>query len=382
MVERMTPERVREIVAMEDRPVLRNLLITDGYHRLTLALAELFGRADFAWPIFAVWASKQAGRFIREEELGACVSALLAAHLPGVLDDLSLRAPIQQTQRRIAHHVMGGNTIVFAELGVAFAAFSLAFADPAARTEERLADVVGLFKEGPSLPDRLTVAHDGTLIREQRGGQTLVREALTYYFAALHERSPAARAELMLLANGLCGLHEQTRLQPYIAGALAAPLEELGAADELSLAGQALAAGVRRAATELMMTMALPSGQVLRLGCDLPAPPGQPLWPDELARLEHPRLVRLTEQLGTYEARERGLGVVDRVEAFVLDRLDLADRTAQGSGADDWARLDDRMRYIFEYFRSRQRDASLLVSPFSGPQAEELAAGRVPTGPL
>ena len=376
----MTPERVREIVAMEDRPVLRNLLITHGYHRLTLAMAELLGRDDFTWPLFAVWASKQAGQFIREEELGAGVSALLAAQLPEVLGDLSWRAPIQRTLTRIARHVMGGNTVVFAELGMAFAAFSSAFADPAGRTEERLADVVGLFSEGPSLPDLLTVAEDGTLVREQQGGQTMVREALAYYFAALHERAPAVRAELMLLANGLCGLHEQTRLQPYITGALGAPLVVLGTG-EASLVAAALATGVRRAATELMMTMAVP-GQVLRLGSDLPAPPGQPLWPAELAKLEHPRLVRLTEELGAYEARERGLGVADRLEELVLDRLALGDREAQGSGADDWARLGDRMRYIFEYFRSRQRDASLLVSPFSGAQELDLAAGRVPAGPL
>lgn len=41
MVHEMTPERVREITAMDGRPVLRNLLITLGYHRLTVAMAGL-----------------------------------------------------------------------------------------------------------------------------------------------------------------------------------------------------------------------------------------------------------------------------------------------------------------------------------------------------
>ena len=54
----------------------------------------------------------------------------------------------------------------------------------------------------------------------------------------------------------------------------------------------------------------------------------------------------------------------------------------QGSGADDWSRLGDRMRYIFEYFRSRQRDDSLLAPPFSAAQEEDMLAGRVPAGPL
>ncbi|MFZ6181570.1 hypothetical protein [Nannocystis pusilla] len=376
MVDGITPERVREIVAMADRPVLRNLLITRGYHHLTLAMAQVLGSADFAWPIFAVWASKQAGQFIREEELGAWVSTLLAARMPAALESMALRAPIRRALTQIARHVTGGNTTVFAELGVAFAAFSAAFAEPAGRTEERLADVVGLFSEGPSLPDALTVAADGTLERRQEGGQTMVREALVYYFKALHEPRPGARAELVLLANGLCGLHEQTRLQPYIAGALAAPLTELPAA-EGGLIGAALATVMRRAATELMMTMALP-GQVLRMGSDLPAPPGRPLWPEELARLEHPRLLQLAEELGAYEARERGLGLADRVEVW----LRLGGQEVQGSGADDWSRLGDRMRYIFEYFRSRQRDDSLLAPPFSAAQEQDMLAGRVPAGPL
>lgn len=379
----MTPERVREIAALADRPVLRNLLITHGYHRLTLAMAQLFGQDDFTWPIFATWASKQAGQFIREDELGVCVSALLAARAPEMLDDVDVRAPIRAVLGRIGRHVIGGNTIVFEELGEAFAMFSTTFADPAARTEERLAEVVGRFAEGPSLPDLVAIADDGSLIREQRGGQSLVREALGFYFAALHERGANARAELVLLGNGLCGLHEQIRLQPYIAGALEAPLAELagGALGDRPRIAAVLAAVVRAAATEMMMTLALPR-QVLRLGFDLPAPPGQPLWPDALARLEHPRLVLLADELGAYEARERRLGVVERIGDWLLDQADLDDRFALGSGADDWSRLADRMRYIFEFFRSRQRDASLLVSPFSEAQALELAAERVPAGPL
>ncbi|WAS96100.1 hypothetical protein [Nannocystis punicea] len=375
MVDGITPERVREIVAMADRPVLRNLLITRGYHRLTLAMAQVLDQGDFTWPIFATWASKQAGQFIREEELGAGMTTLLAARMPAVLDSVTLRAPIRRALTQIARHVITGNTLVFEELGVAFATFAGTFAEPAARTEERLADVVALFSEGPSLADVVTMADDGTLERRSQGGQTMIREALAYYFMALHERSAAARAELVLLANGLCGLHEQTRLQPYIGGALAAPLAGL-AGDEGTI-GAALATVMRRAATELMMTMALP-GQVLRLGSDLPAPPGQPLWPEALARLEHPRLLQLTEELGAYAARERGLGLVDRLE----DWLRPGEPEVQGSGADDWSRLGDRMRYIFEYFRSRQRDASLLVSPFSPAQEQDLLAGRVPTGPL
>lgn len=145
--------------------------------------------------------------------------------------------------------------------------------------------------------------------------------------------------------------------------------------------GEPFVAVVRNAATELFMTLALPR-ETLRLGLDLPAPPGDALWPDDLVRLEHPRLVSLTAEFGAYETRERNLQVGDRVEAWLRTRVELGRQTAQGSGAADWARLSDRMRYIFEYFRSRQRDASLLTLPFSAEQAEAIVAGRVPDGPL
>jgi hypothetical protein len=378
MTGRITPERVREIVAMEDRPILRNLLITDAYHRLTLAMARLYGRVDFAWPIFAIWASKQAGQVIREEEPRVRLSPRLVARAPEVLD-LGRRAPVRAALRRAARHIGGGNTIVFEEIGAMFAGFAAAFAEPARRTEARLADLMASLREGPSMPDRVTLAADGSLIRQRQGGQTLLREALAHYFAALHERDADARAELILLANGLCGLHEQIRLQPYIAGALEAPLGARlrEALDETSQVAGALAAVVRAAATQLLMTLTLP-GQVLRLGVDVPAPPGRPLWPEPLAQPRHPRLVELAEQLMGPPRREHR----PRVKAWLRARGAAGERRARGSGAVDWARLGDRMRYIFAFFRSRQRDASLLASPFSPAQVQALAAGRVPAGPL
>lgn len=377
---RITPERVAAIVAMDDQPVLRNLLVTDGYHHLTLAMAELLGE-DSAWPIFAVWASKQAGVFIRGDELPLRLRELLDAH-PGLGPYEAARAILHG----ISLHIAGGNTIVFEELGMLFAAFHQAFADPAARTEARLAELVGQLSEGPSEPDVVELADDGELVRRAAGGQSLLREAVGHYFAALHEPEAGRRAELVLLANVLCGLHEQIRLQPYIAGAMSssadafAPLARLGAhtfSDELvSL--------VRRVSTEALLTMHTPT-QVLRVGQDLPAPSRGALWPEPLARLEHPRLLDLAAELGTYDARERDLGLHDRVEGWllsVLSRVSLARPEAQGSAARDWSLLSDRMRYIFEYFRSRQRDTTLRAAPFAPQQQAELAQGRIPSGPL
>lgn len=377
---RITPERVAAIVAMDDQPVLRNLLVTDGYHRLTLAMAELLGE-DSAWPIFAVWASKQAGVFIRGDELPLRLREHLDAH-PGVGPYEGARAILHA----ISTYIGGGNTIVFHELGTTFAAFHQAFADPAARTEARLEEFSARFTEGPSEPDVVELDDDGRLVRRPMGGQSLLREATGHYFAALHEPDDGRRSELVLLANVLCGLHEQIRLQPYIAGAFESPAETFLRLARLGSHAYTddLVAFVRRFSTELLMTMRSPT-QVLRMGEDLPAPVHGELWPEPLARLEHPRLLDLAEQLGTYDARERNLELHDRMEGWllsILSRLSLASPEAQGSAARDWTALPDRMRYIFEYFRSRQRDTSLRAAPFSPQQQAELALGRIPGGPL
>lgn len=67
---------------------------------------------------------------------------------------------------------------------------------------------------------------------------------------------------------------------------------------------------------------------------------------------------------------------------MLLVRLRLRRPTAWGSAAQDWSALADRMRYIFVYFRSRQRDATLFQPPFTAEQTEAILAGRVPAGEL
>jgi hypothetical protein len=373
----ITSMRVREIVALDEQPVLRNLLITDAYHRLTLEMARLQPGGDLAWPVFATWASKQAGAFIRQEEIPRAVFETL---------ELERVAMVRAILDAITRFINGGNKTLFEELGLAFAGFIETFAEPSARTEANLATLLANFSEGESMPDRVTVTRDGTLVREGDGGQSLVRTALRHYFEALRETQVDARAELLLLANVECGLHEQIRLQPYIAGALDAPIEELlrlAQIPEHPLVERS-ADVARRVSTELLMTMALPN-EVVDLGSDLKAPIGASMWPTELSNLRHPTLLALADRVGAYETRERELELSDRVEGWVngfMTKLGLARPEAQGTGAKRWGRLDDRMRFIFELFRSRQRDAVLLTPPFSPAQQAELHAGRVPVGRL
>ena len=136
----------------------------------------------------------------------------------------------------------------------------------------------------------------------------------------------------------------------------------------------------RELSTELLMTMPLPNG-TLRLGEDIPAAPGMGLWPIDLERLENDELVAVMRQYGAYDARELGLGTRDRFEGWLNRTLVwLANVTpvAQGTAAKDWAQLSQRMRFIFEYFRSRQQDAALFAAPFSAVQEASIRDRRLP----
>src|SRR5690606_33919627 len=64
-----SPEEVRVIAAIQD-PALRNFRITQAYHELGLELDRRFGAGSRAnWCTFGTWASRQAGRTIRREDL-------------------------------------------------------------------------------------------------------------------------------------------------------------------------------------------------------------------------------------------------------------------------------------------------------------------------
>lgn len=110
-------------------------------------------------------------------------------------------------------------------------------------------------------------------------------------------------------------------------------------------------------ATKFLMELRLPDG-ILRLGCDVPSPPGAPLFPPALQTLDDSELQALLERFGA------------------------GGPTARGSGAKNWADLPERMQYILELFRSRQQDPRLFEPPFDPEQTAAIAAGQVPGGDL
>lgn len=382
------PPTVAEVEAITALPdlLIRNLRITQAYHELSAALGRLLSTGA-NWCTYAVWASKQAGQSIRQEDLLRAVERELAVspelktaldRTAGVLEALA-RAPrpghVRGTLLEIlldtsatalaGEAVSRGNLVVFAEIGREVARY---LAELGGETAFDAAPIERFCSQlAPGDPP---------------GGQGLLRQAFAHYHRARFEPQPKRRAELTFLANLEIGLHEQTRLQPEIEAALDAPstapetfkrralaalFPDLEAARRLfrrsahvDLAFDRLAAEARRALrgaiTECLMTYTLPTGEVLRIGRDV-LPPSSP----SLARLEDPELPELIA---------------------LVARLDAAPETPRGSAASDWADLGERMHYIVEVFRSSFESPEMFQPPFSPKQVAALKAGRRPEGRL
>lgn len=427
----VSPREVAEIVALEHAPVLRNLLITRAYHRLSRGLADLLGRGDANWCTYATWASRTAGFFIRGDGVRAewrrwlerrarlrrrlrkVHEALRRAHPEaGLFDDDEL-GPVLEIATEVGLWIGAGNREVFAELGGLFAAYLEEVAPGGVPDPDRGADRGRLeafldrhLRPGEAAADRVERRGD-VLVAIPQGGQDLLRSALRCYHLALTTADAKARSELILLGNALGGLHEQTRLQTYIAGSLRVPVEEilfnqrhdalvqrlgravLGPLQEIfhrafHPLGEELGEGVREITTLHLMRMSIP-GEVLELGEDLPAPRGGALFPPSLETLADTRLVDVLARFGAYPVAPPARHPWLRLRAWVTARLirfGLHPPVVVGSAAEDWSDLAQRMRYIFCYFRSRQAQGSLFDPPFTASQEASLVAGRVPPPPL
>lgn len=321
---------IDRVIGMSD-PVQRNLWITYTYHRLELALAERLGGDDLSWCAYGTWASKTAGRFIRGEVVPELLRPLVAA--------TSFRW-LAGADAHVRERIAAGNLMVFAELAPCFAAL-LAVMD----------------RDDPAAAEHLTGLASGD---SERGGQDMLRRAMMAYLAAAATDDAKTRSEQILLANTLVAYHEQIRLQETIAAALSAPLSLLVPAEASALRGQfgqRIGQALRALMTRFLMTMELPGARVY-LGHDVPALACGAMFPPGLERIELPELRSL------------------------LYSLDRTPDTTDGSAATDWSQLGDRMNFVVDLFRSRQRDRSMRLAPFSRDQVAAMLAGRRPSGPL
>lgn len=330
-------------------PELRNLKITQCYHDLSRDIAPLVGQDNANWCTFATWASKTAGRFVRNDTLSKSLLDALKqssryAPVFAALDALTLLDPIHEVIKTISRHITTGNLKVFTELGPIFERMVTAF-----RGDTRLNDLLDSLQHGTTTAE----------------GQDALRSAITHFHEAMREPDPTRRAEKILLANAQVGEHEQIRLQPHIKGALDAPISET--LRSLALANKGIepllaplidpiAQSWREIVTRFLMQLTLPDG-TLQLGAGLQPPPGQSsLFPPALQQIND-------NDLRTLLARYGALNAVN-------------------SGVADWADLDQRMRFILTFFRSWQQHPRLFTQPFTDDQRREIAAGRMPTGDL
>ena len=380
---------VERIADLAD-PVMRNLQITQCYHELGLALAERTG-GGANWCAFATWASKQAGQTIRKEDLGRTLTLMLGSEAAAqeALQELmeaarwlgarlkieALMAVLwkaydpQAAFERASEAVGRGNLKVFAEIGRAFARFNAQFLEDPAYDAGKIASFCEELLPG-----------------EPPEGQRYLRQAFEHYYRALFEVVEKPRTELLLLANLEIGFHEQTRLQPEINEALAAPvvapetfarnllkalhpgwgvLNDLiwgvirlfGRLTRLDSAIAAFLEILKREAqymtTETMMTITLPPHQRLRLGDDLKAG-----FPPALQHIANSDLKMLLVQIDP-----------------------TPDSTAE-SGANYWGELADRLHFIVDMFRCYQMDEALYEAPFLPGQTAALKEGRLPVGDL
>jgi len=348
-----TTAEVKAIAAIDDS-VIRNLRITECYHRLSLAMRSRIG-GGANWCTFATWASQQAGCTIRGEDFLDRISR----HARGRFEILHpirslwrvlLRQGIFNPKTRLGRFVKAvhtpfdaferasdavavGNLRVFEEIGFEMARYlgSAAFAG----------FLAGL-RPGPP-PD----------------GQDYLRSAFTRYEQLRTETSPARRAQLQLLANLEIGLHEQTRLQAQIQKALevlpdtADDLRSRYFVNFVSSRYRRFARELtRRVISECMMVLAMP-GVVLSLGRHIDQP-----FPDVLRSVTEPELQRI---LGDFEPPE---GVCDNC------------------GADDWADLHQRMHYIAHLFRVFHFRENLFGPPVIPAQLGRLGSGVPPGRPV
>ncbi len=375
-------EDVRRIAAIAN-PVIRNLEITHCYSRLAAAFAARSGEGA-NWCTYATWASRQAGRTIRGEDL--------LEHLGRKFgDDRWLLHPISTLWRRLLRHgllqpetrlgrltgtlhtpfdaferasaaVARGNLKVFEEIGLEFARY-LNECPPDEAGSPRFQRFVDRLRPGDP-PD----------------GQDYLRRAFARYERRRLVPDPKAQAETAVLANLEIGFHEQTRLQPEIRAALDTAVvthKDLGRrALEALFPSSArwwsvvrrpaaavvgvLAAGVQRGTgtlareviTESFMVLDLP-GRVLTLGTHL-----TDAYPEALAEPADAELVEL------------------------LARFEPVAPLPDDCGARDWSDLQQRMHYIVHLFCSFHVSEQVTRPPFSPEQVASFSRGIVPAGRL
>jgi len=341
-----------------DNLIVRNLQVTLGYYRLSQGMRKVIGDRNVSWVSIATHASRTAGQAIRHELMPRRLkSGLIRAagydetfmfFRDALIDTDDDEKEIEQSGRvadalkSVSLTVSEGNVMVYAELARPFLEFTTTFGNIWERDDAAL--------------EQFLAAHlrPGPIETE---GQDWLIEAFTSYFNARFETNQKRKAEYVFRGNMLVGLHEQTRLQPFIEDALLTPLRTLGRSGEGEKESRVAKALVQKWGTRMLMSLTLPNRE-LKLGSDVVAPTGVFRFPADLIVLESPRVIELVEM------------------------FDRGDNTLSGTGAENWASLQDRMSFIVDLFRSHQQYERMFEAPFLDDQIAAIESGHHPSGPL
>ena len=374
-----TAAEISAIADLQDA-ALRNLWITWTYYRLNRAMAEVTGDANLTWCGFAVWASKTAGTFIRQQEIAPFLEqwiqsathkanpiSRITARMIGIHHEdpkdeskdvsvLSIRKFAAEVLGQVGGAIGGGNQDVFRHIAPPFA------------------KLIALWRDRNG---HLTDADRQSFLASLDNPADPQAKYLTQAFAATFDALAAddrTRAQRLLQANALIGCAEQTRVQPFIANSMNAPIADMfhgyfgphlkrRFTNPVAVIlhwllhdlARALDREFQRMSTEWMMRLNVP-GASLRLGENVPPLPDGQMYAAALSTLDAPQPTSLLEELNAMNAAS--------------------------SAAHDWVSYADRMRYIGVLFRSRQQDRTLWTAPFTDAQIDQLRAGRLPDGPL
>lgn len=341
----VTRERVEAVVYAPVSDVLRNHLVTLAYVDLSNKMAEVLGADDANWCTLAVWPSYTVGQTIRAGKVTALKRIAAKGPWPR-----TARSWLVASAERDRPHPRGtmnrslaaGNRGVFYEVGLAWTDFLETFGEDPRRpgVEDDFAAFRQRVHRLPAPPGR--VWPDGD--RDKLAG------GFEAYLKALQSDDPTQRSQLILLGNLLIGEHEQRRLQGWLDRSADAPLAGLIRVLSPFWIGRRLVRPVRwlwnRFLTKRVYVVVMGDEQ---LAVGRPVPPAD----------------------GRGDPFPAPLDVLTGDVAEVFDGLNEASPGADG--ADQWSDIDNRMAFIAQLFRARQRAHLVGRNPFSPAEVSLIA---------
>jgi hypothetical protein len=334
---------------------LRNRRITLAYSDLSVRLADALAhgghRRQANWCTFSTWSSKTIGGWIEDDP------ALDPLDDPGWLPDCVaerrtdlLRWVLTRDNGATYRSLVAGNRYVFLE--------EFDPRRPTGADEEAWARFWRRMEAVLAEQARL----DPSWMLTENPPTTELELGLRQYFEALFTGDPKQRAERVLAGNLLIGAYEQRRVDGYVSASLAlftgpAMRRLVCRRFDRAWSWRTWPSALYAALMSRFMVLQLPD-EVLVLGRPLPAPapPGTPLFPEDLQAITEP----LTQAL--------------------LTRYDLSDGRDEGRRVRNWSSYDDRMSYIANLFRSRQQHEPLFSKPFPPDVEAKLLKGELAPG--